>query len=105
MDTINMKTLRDGRLIIKRIGFVRILNKKCDTSSFGTGIGQARNYEKTLLKELQLNKSYLINGWMSQSYDNAVHHDRVPELTVKLFDLPAFHTAIRDPNHNINIAT
>ena len=32
-----------------------------------------------------------------------MHHDNVPQLVSQLFQLPDFHQAIRDMNHNINL--
>eukprot|EP01083_Nonionella_stella_P305859 1068646_1 len=70
----------------------------------GTGVGQARNYEITLIKGLTMTNKYIIGNWQSDSYDNACHHDGVPAKVKLHFRLPQWHLAFRDNNHNINIA-
>ena len=104
MDTVNYKRMDKGLPNVKKVGFVRIRNITDDVYSSGSGIGQARNYEITLLRRLELSPDFLTNCWVSQSYDNAVFHDKVPKLVRSIFNLPDFHVAIRDQNHCVNIA-
>ena len=103
LDTVNMQFMDKGLLCVKKCGFTRVKNIKSDVSSCGTGIGQARNYEHTLQRRIKLPLAVIRAGWMSQSYDGAVHHDGVPELVRELFGLSAFHVAVHDANHSINL--
>ena len=104
MDTICIKFMLNGVFVVHRVGFAVITNRTGDERSSGSGRGQALNYEITLLERLNLPMELVRNAMASQSYDNAVFHDHVPQYVRDLYSLPQFHLAIRDTNHNINIA-
>ena len=70
--------------------------------SFGDAGSQARQTQYILMQELELKLNHIRQHFTSQSYDNAVFDHKVDIITQKLLQLPEFHQAFRDPNHNFS---